>query len=500
MRFNQAPNSSKTNYFSHGSMWVPQDIAAGDIIEMKNGKKLGLILGFIYDTEQLAIRSVHVANITRDNEAARSLTALFIPATASRHGDVSGITLPAHIITDRTSWYKLEDVSKESFRIERVGCASPTYFERVLAALQKNNKASLLEIKDSRIYIPSLEYAMASQKVDAPTGLVPYGQLDDYDRALLIRDLKDPTRTMDGDEVHSAYVADLKQRQRAGYIGYLKNRALEREAAKLDATFRRANSTVIKPSASVVLCEPANTSFVQEDIIVPDTRQIIRTDTEVAGETPEMENLQAAFKRRAPVKTITLPKHLWQGRYLMLNISDLLRDGEGAEEDGTAYRPCAVWKAYADKNTGDIVGLELHPVTRNQAKDFKFKLPVYPLKTVSQKDSCLIADCVIRVPLSSEYFHEIAVSNFFELTPEKIEKFMAKKAAMVAMDVTPHVVGLQTIPDHWEEVELDPTPSMQQLQKWASTGHIRFDGNLTDKIRARTSERTRERARHHAPA
>ena len=166
----------------------------------------------------------------------------------------------------------------------------------------------------------------------------------------------------------------------------------------------------------------------------------------------------------------------------MINVANL--DGENpVEAEKIVQRPCALWKLYADKNTRQIVGLELHPATRSQSENYQFKMRVSPLKTYSKKESLLVADCIIRVPLTAEYVHPDASISFFELTSEKAKEFMAIKAVMEEQNAPQQIIGLQTIPHHWVEAALDPTPSLQQLQKRARQQRVQADGVLQDKLR-----------------
>jgi hypothetical protein len=386
-----------------------------------------------------------------------------------------------HIYTDATSFFRLSKYHAGDGRIERIGRVSPEYFKVVLDALKENNRGTLAYLKEGSVYVPSLQYLVAPDETDFVPGLIPYGHIDEYDRALLLRDLANPDLTIDGDRVCTDYIHSLRDAQKEGYLGYLRGRERDRTVAKIEADLNRRGRHTAMGSRTLpnitVSFDAAKSAPSEAVAIRPDERQSIKPDRDIVGEPRGLESLRDAFHERASACKIVLPKHLWKGRYLMLKINSLAAD-DGIERGGTAYRPCAVWNAYTDKNTGELAGFDLHPVTREEAHLFKFKMPVHPLKTDSQREGVLVADCIIRVPLSRDYFHENAASNFFELTPEKIERFLSKKAVMSEMGAVPHIIGLETIPDNWEEVELQPTPSFQQFQKWAQKGQARFDGNL----------------------
>ena len=487
MRLGQKLSTNKTDYYSHGSTLLPQDIASGDIIELRNGKEFGIILGLVYNTQRLAITKIHVAKISRDMSISKSRPAFFLPSVATRNGDVSGIDLPAHIYTDLTNWYDLPDISRKSNRVERAGYVSPQYLSGILSALRENHIAPIPEFDNHHVYTTSLNHLMGEKDGQAAEGLVPYAQLDDYDRALLIRDLNDPVRHVGGDQVTNEYFEIQRQKHQQGFAGYLRGKERAKQELQLERVFYQASTSRPQTVALAKLATPfkaANTVAGEDtDIIQPYQRQTIKDNCSSGDAVSDSNGLKDQFEQRRPPKTITLPKHLWQGRYLMLNIGEL--DKGPSQSDGTVFhRPCAVWKAYADKVSGELVGLELHPVTRKQAKNFIFKMSVFPLKTESERESFLIADCLIRVPLTAEYFHENAVPNFYELPADKMKTFIAKKDAFSRRDGVPLVVGLENIPENWVEVELDARPSEQQLRKWAQNGHIKFDTFFGNKIPA----------------
>lgn len=469
MKFGKIGNVNKTNYYSHGSTLVPQDICCGDIIETKGGKKAGIILGLIYNTQTQMIQQIHIANITRNPVIPHGRKILTIPSSAKPFGDVSGIDLPADVYTHQTSWYNLGQIAGDSKRIERIGRISPTYLEEILATLKTDNVTALPSIPEGCIYVPSLQYLMDKNPASLSNGLLPYGKVDDYDLAMLVRELNDPSRIVDGDEVHHQYIDDLKKLQKEGFQGYLKGKSRAKQLNRMEVAMRRSGSSTPRTLVSAKLAA----SFDKVTILDQPLQPIIHQSS------VDADSLQATFGEQASTPKIILPKPLWRGRYMMINVANL--DGEPSVPEGKiVQRPCIVWKAYADKQTGQTVGLELHPVTRSESERYIFKMRVYPLRTRSKKESWLVADCVIRASLDSEFFDGNILPDFFELTQDKIRKLSETKIFMERREAPQQIIGLQTIPDHWVEVRLDDMPSAQQQRR---ADHQPPNGSLQEKLR-----------------
>ena len=168
---------------------------------------------------------------------------------------------------------------------------------------------------------------------------------------------------------------------------------------------------------------------------------------------------------------LSLPEHLWRGRYLMLKIGDI--DNEHCQTE--AYRPAVLWRAYAKLNDDGmpvLAGLEFYPCTRMSADKYTYKMPVYPFgwrsgKGVNKKQSFLLADKIVRLPVDSPYLHQDYMdSNFRELLPSMIDKFEHKvNRALVEKEGRISVFGLQDIPDDWVEIKLPDAPVFDMQQK-----------------------------------
>jgi hypothetical protein len=168
---------------------------------------------------------------------------------------------------------------------------------------------------------------------------------------------------------------------------------------------------------------------------------------------------------------LSLPEHLWRGRYIMLKIGDI----DNSKCTVEAYRPAALWRAYAklgDDGLPVLAGLEFHPCTRMSAEGSKYKMPVYPFgwksgRGVNTKQSFLLADKIVRLPIDSPFLHTNHMdSNFRELLPRMVEKFDQKVTrAMVEEEGRIPVFGLQDIPDDWVEIKLPNPPSKDMQHK-----------------------------------
>lgn len=464
MSFFRSPNINKTDYYIHSHTYVPQDLASGDIIETHDGERLALVLGFVYNKFTQAINTIHTAEIIRQAALPKSRPIFSIETEARRSGDVFGIDLPAYILTDRTDRFPIDMVFRLNKRIERVGRMSSNYFQEILKDLCQNNIGKLPRVGGEDIYIPSLKHLMKPSKEEDSEGLLAYGRIGAHERASLLRTLNSLSRSVDGDCIHTQYWDEKRDRHEEGFQGYLVGKQRAKEAMRLPMQMgtRRAHTVSLARQFDVT-----NTpSF----------------EAPVEKRTGDEKALKATFRDCTLPDHIILPKDLWQGRYLMINAPNL--HGEPPVKEGSiVYRPCALWKAYADKDTYEIVGLELHPATRSQSENYNFKMQINPLKTLSKKESLLIADCLIRVPLSPEYVHADAGINFSELTSEEVNRFKQRKRVMEAQNASQHIIGLQTVPDNWIEIAIDPALSGKKLRKKIGLENSRSDGMLQEKLR-----------------
>lgn len=186
---------------------------------------------------------------------------------------------------------------------------------------------------------------------------------------------------------------------------------------------------------------------------------------------------------------VRLPEHLWQGRYLMLRIADL----HDPQNESNAYRPCAVWKAYAKLNADNqpvLAGLELHPCTRKASGSFAFKYPVHPFgwrtdKHANKMQSFLIADMVIRLPVNAVNFQIDQVGQgFHELLPRMVNKFAKRiEAVQEASGGELKIFGLQEVPEDWVEIDLPQTPEPELQAKLAKWGKATFIPSSSPEIK-----------------
>lgn len=472
MGFFTSPNFNKTDYYIHSLTSVPQDLASGDIIETHDGEKLALVLGFVYNKFTQAIHTVHTVEISRNPALPKSRPVFSISTDEKRSGDVSGIDLPAYIFTDRTDRFDVDLVSRTNKRIERVGRTSSNYFQNIIAELRQNNVGALPSVRDDNLYIPSLAHLTKSTDKKNSEGFLVYGQISEDERLALLSELNRVSRRVDGNRVHSQYWDELNAIQKAGYQGYLvgKQRAKEVMRLPMQMGSRRGYAQLLTNMFDAAT----------QPVEVP----VVASAEAISAKHQEthMRTLKSKFRDCVLPNDVGVPKNLWQGRYLMINMANL--DGEPPVEEGKIiHRPCAVWKAYADKDTREIVGLELHPATRSQSENYQFKMQINPLKTRSKKESLLIADCLIRVPLTSEYVHANEGIHFFELTPHEVREFKRKKYTMETQNAPQQILGLQTVPDNWVEVTLNDVLSQAQIRRWKRRQLTPVEGLLQDKLR-----------------
>lgn len=177
---------------------------------------------------------------------------------------------------------------------------------------------------------------------------------------------------------------------------------------------------------------------------------------------------------------VSIPEHLWQGRYVMARIADL----SDPENYNNAYRPCVITKAYAKMNEDGepvLAGLEMHPCTRKQAGDFAFKMPVYPFGYITdakanKQQSFVIAEMIVRLPLTAENFQSHLVQNsFHELSPQMVDRIIRRaEYAKEARGGDLQIFGLKDIPHDWVEIKLPSAPMPEIQSKLTKWGKARF--------------------------
>jgi hypothetical protein len=172
---------------------------------------------------------------------------------------------------------------------------------------------------------------------------------------------------------------------------------------------------------------------------------------------------------------LLLPRHLWKGRYLMLKFPDLLAPDLRGE---FVNRPCAVWGAFAkisESGRPVLAGLELHPVSRDQTELFSAKMPVAPIRTMSKKTSYLGVDYLFRLPLEPEFF-QTYFSCFFELMPEAIDSFEARRNEFQGKGQDFKILGLQDTPENWVRLDLPAPPDQAFRNQLIGVFGVRFAG------------------------
>lgn len=483
-----------TDYHKHSGLWLPDDLKAGDIIRCRMMTKHDgidraemcprhvMVLGMEMDPHTLEYTSIHVARFSYSPKYCTDDTNFLIPRLLERRGLITGLEARAVLKADRTDFLPLKQdyFWGDVFDVQRLGHVDQSLFKEIRATMERGHRLSrahsYLPGRDTRKwYIPGAH--LADESIPSPHHVHEFTALDELDLARIQTDWalrKDPNK-LEADFVTKC-LANMEH-ARIQMARHAQWEARQRAKISVHEPFKRTvTPTTTHPPAAPIEQETTAALSPEEQF----TMQLPHAQTD---SITSLRTLAARFndKVEAPFSKIELPKHLWQGRYMMVKIHDL----HDEENDGSAYRPCAVWKAYADRDTGELAGLELHPVTRGSLNTFRYRFQVYPLKTDSPRPGHLIADCIVRVPLTARFFHEKSAQSFFELPPDKLEKFKERRAHALNSGDPVHVYGLKDIPDNWVEIELDSTPSLQQFQKWSNSGQIKFDGNMNDRVRQR---------------
>ncbi len=486
-----------TDYHQHSGLWLPDDLQTGDIIRCRMMTKHDgleraemcprhvMVLGMEMDPHTLEYTSIHVARFSYSPKYCTDDMNFLIPRMLERRGMVTGLEARAVLKADRTDFIPLiqDHFWGDIFDVERIGHVDQSLFKEIRTTMERGNRLSgahswLPGRNRNKWYVPGAH--LAGEDIPSPHHVHDFTKLDELDLARIQTDWalrKDPHK-LDANFVAKC-LASMEQ-ARIKMARHAQWEARQRAKISVHEPFKRiVTNTTAMPTTTQVPAPMPTTALA----LSPDEQLTLLLPHAQADSINNLRNLVARFngKAEAPFSKIELPAHLWQGRYMMVKIHDL----HDEENDGSAYRPCAVWKAYADRNTGELAGLELHPVTRGSRNTFRYRFQVYPLKTDSPRPGHLIADCIVRVPLTARFFHEKSAQSFFELPPDKLEKFKERRDHALNSGDPIHTYGLKEVPDHWVEIELDPTPSLQQFQKWNNAGKIKFDGNANDRVRQR---------------
>lgn len=447
-----------------------------------------MVLGLEMDPDTLEYTAIHIARFSYSPVYCRDDENFLIPRSLERRGLVTGLTQNAVLKIDRTDFVPLtqEHFYGDVYDVQRIGKVSPELFSDIRNSMKagheraEHSRSRFPGRNTSHWYLPAMH--LAGSNIPSPHHEHEFTALCDIDLARIQVDWvtrKDPGK-LDAEYVTTCMAnVDRAQQALARQINWEARHKPRPHVHPL--RHKEPFPTAAGKSLPETLIE-------EETVISPQESFLMLLPRATPSGLQSLKAIADRFNKASaelPFIKIELPQHMWQGRYLMVKVPDL----HDENDDREAFRPCAVWKAYADRDTGALAGLELHPVTRGSLNSFRYRFQVYPLPTQSKRPGHLIADCLVRVPLTERYFHEKSSQFFFELPPDKLEKFRDRRAHAMASGDPVHVYGLQEIPENWVEVELDPTPSFQQFLKWSESGKIRFDGTVTDKARARQRER-----------
>lgn len=530
------------NYQHSNDIWFPKDLSQGDVIqcllptqkdarfdEMALWPRNCFLLGIDvdrYTAEPLGVKLMRISYNTHDSDAAYEY--VFDPRSYGYRFKIHGFRKDAVLRTGRIEYVPF-DAEAMGYYMNRNGWFDASLFREIdqymdkgYAARRAGREHIPLSQNDDEdvVCVPSLNpsyYKSAFYNFDLPddnAGLF-FADLDGEEQASLIerleanyivREFDRPGRIQDEKyEVrnqkrhardkkrdynklmnllrsgrtthHESNMADIKKLIDESLM-YQVNEEVKAIPEDQDMwqsegmTLRRSDITPLKE----ILYARFGLSLKDEN--KPDLSKIFRQAIDQSS-INDLVTLGIGGLMREP--EVKLPEHLWQGRYLMLRIPDLL----DPENEGNAYRPCIVWKAYAKLNEDNkpvLAGLELHPCTRKSAGAFAFKYPVHPFgwhteRGANKQQSFLIADMVVRLPVNSVNFQTEQVGQgFHELLPRMVNKFANRiEAAQQATDGNVQVFGLKDIPDDWVEIELPqtPTPDLQaKLAKWGKAVFI----------------------------
>ncbi len=520
------------NYHHHTDVWLPKDLAQGDIVRcdlptdfMRTGEpeicpRNCLVLGIDLNRETKEIESLRLARFsyfTLDCDEGHEW--LIYPRDKGTRGLISGFR---DKVVMRTQRIDVVPVASEffGFYMDRIGRVDPSLFNQAEAKLrlarETTQRGSHFQFHGERstydtVTVPSLDparfgrgfsFTMPARMGQDYADMMPAAQEDfrnnlaenriarDIDRVLMLKHEKGVRSAMtqaerEGDlairRIITALRHDRKQRIKSATLEKLIDTAAKR-LATIDRNFQDKMEQQALESGETSPLKLADIpdyrtvlrrhfGIEQEPLKAPSV--IIASFTRAVDQNSlnDLQNLGVGGLLREP--SINLPQHLWQGRYLMMRIADL----NDPSNYGQAFRPCAIWKAFARVNgQGEpvLAGFEMHPVTRSSAGESSYKMRVRPMETVVRKPSYLIADMMIRAPLDATYFQPEQREDFyFELLPHMVRELEVKRELALGNGGI-KTFGLHAAPQDWVEIPLPPPPNEKLRARLVHTGKARF--------------------------
>lgn len=519
-------------YHHHTDVWLPNDLAQGDIVRcdlptdfMQTGDpeicpRNCLVLGIDLNRETKEIEALRLARFSYFTfDCDDNHEWLVYPRDKGIRGLVSGFRDKVVLRTQRID---VVPVASEhfGFYMDRIGRVDPSLFGQVEAKLrlarETTQRGSYFQFHGERgtydtVTVPSLEparygsgfsFTMPARMGQDYADMMPAAQEDlrnelaenriarDIDRVLMLKNEKGVRNALtqaerEGDlairRIITALRHDRKQRMKTATLEKLIDTAAKRLAA-IDRNFQEKMETQALEAGQTSPLKLAD---------IPDYRTVLRRHFGVEQEPLQAPSIViASFSKAADQNSlndlqtlgvggllrepaINLPQHLWQGRYLMMRIADL----NDPANYGEAFRPCAIWKAFARVNEhGDpvLAGFEMHPVTRSAAGESSYKLKVRPMNTTVQRPSFLIADMVIRAPLDATYFQPDQREDFYyELLPHMVRELEVKRDLALGNGGI-RTFGMKAAPANWVEIPLPPPPNEKLRARLVHTGKARF--------------------------
>jgi hypothetical protein len=502
-------------YFPFGDLWVPNNLGQGDIVRCdlktdfyRTGNyevctRNCLVLGVTVNSKTLDLESIRLVRFSYHTLFHSEGHELLIdPLERDWRTKISGLMKPAILRTG-----KIEDVPPFSeffgHYIDRGGRISAEKFPILKFHLHKgaalngfklrNYAENRMGSKTERLFLPGLDPSLFPKA--SPLGIKQLPPEIDY-FSLMPEEREDIIERLQASRIAKIISGRLQHQNDKGFVQA--SRQAEAEALAVAKAYVRELRRTIPSHRSDDIYPVLNETVARlvecsdeeagrnkwrrvqdispmQDILAEQrlaAAQVINTRAEglkrIAAQTidsnslRDLETLGIGGLLREP--TIQLPKQLWQGRFLFMRIPNLL---DPAMMSDVAFRPCAIWRAFAKVNEeGEpvLAGFELHPCTRSAANAFGHTMGVRPLDG-SKKTSHLIADLIIRAPLNAEYFQpEQQADAFYDLLPNQIRD-METKRSLVQANGGFKVYGLQDIPAEWVEIKLPDPPDERVRQK-----------------------------------
>jgi hypothetical protein len=472
---------------------VPENLRAGSIVRCKMRVDVtsrqqkpeyfvnAVVLGIQVDPEDFSYSGLFVLPMTRSLLHSED-TAFLVHPQDEKACKITGVLTPNAVPYGDICFIPMSNRYFTYWNIAVVGKISESFLIELMKGLENYQKENgRVGIRNSSFIQGSHYTLMAPDQFElqqiAPSIIPnhPFSSLDadvasQYRYANVLRIIHAvPASALE------AYIRYLeRQREDTQRMEYLTGIFKQRAQKSFENSLRYSRSKVsLSKDMSVVMSDEKARILraIDNPQLSPDGRVRCEAVLELLDQLAGKKSLQDGFRDAQKARrSIELPTFLWQGRYISMNIPDLMDESIR----GNAYRPVAVWRVWEDRDSGKIMAIEGHPCTRGSRERFQYGMRANPLYTRSLNSGDLVADCIVRLPFNPRYIQDNVDALFNELPNDKYRKF-CEKITHANTSGQVRVYGIRDIPANWVERVLPQRPDDAWFAKQVERGALKLD-------------------------